>query len=191
MIPASTPKLSRDALDTRLQKAGYTRKLARHPLLLIGIRGYYRDSMGAVGRNDRGIYDDALFVCSPNAMVAFNGNTDPSSYRKATASKRGMATLVPGLYLAHKIGLHKGYRALSQQMGEVTVARDGEPALDTGYHGINIHRGAPKSTSSEGCQTIPPAQWPAFIGLVESEARRLFGAEWPRTVIPYALLEEE
>ena len=185
MIPASTPKLSRDALEARLQKAGYTRKLASHALVLIGIRGYYRDSMGAVGRNDRGIYDDALFVCSPNATVAFNGNTDPSITRPR------IATLVPGLYFAHKIGLHKAYRALSQQMGEVTVARDGEAQLDTGYFGINIHRGGAKSTSSEGCQTIPPAQWPAFIGLVESEARRLFGAEWPRTVIPYALLEGE
>jgi hypothetical protein len=26
--------------------------------------------------------------------------------------------------------------------------------------------------SSEGCQTIPPAQWPAFIMLVEAELKR-------------------
>jgi hypothetical protein len=183
MIPSSTPRLSRDGLMLRLSDAGHVLKLHRHPLYLVGIRGYYRDSMGAVGRNDIGIYDDAIFVVSPHAFVSFNANTDPSVTRPR------IATLVPGVWMAHKIGLHKGYRALSQQMGEVTVSRHGA-GLDTGYFGINIHRGGLKSTSSEGCQTIPPAQWPGFIGLVETEARRLFGAKWNSTVIPYVLLEE-
>ena len=183
MIPTATPRLSRDDLTLRLSDAGHTLKLMRHPLYLVGVRGYYRDSMGAVGRNDTGIYDDAIFVVSPNAFASFNANTDPSVTRPR------MATLTPGLWLAHKIGLHKSYRALSQQMGEVIVSRAGA-GLDTGYFGINIHRGSERSTSSEGCQTIPPKQWEGFIALVEAEARRLHGLKWNSTVIPYALMHE-
>lgn len=181
MIPAATPRETREQVLKRV--ATYAAKLAKHPLYLVGVRGYYRDSMGAVGRNDIGIYDDAIFVVSPNVFASFNANTDPSVTRPR------IATLTPGLWLAHKIGLHKGYRALSQQMGEVTVSRAGA-GLDTGYFGINIHRGGERSTSSEGCQTIPPKQWPAFIALVEAEARRIHGAKWNTTVIPYALLEQ-
>jgi lysozyme len=43
---------------------------------------------------------------------------------------------------------------------------------ETGRFAINIHRGGNTATSSEGCQTIPPAQWPAFIALVETELKR-------------------
>jgi hypothetical protein len=59
------------------------------------------------------------------------------------------------------------------QGDEVTVVRDNQE--ETGWFGINIHRGAsPKNrgTGSEGCSVIPPAQWPAFIALVESEMKR-------------------
>ncbi len=182
-IPATTPRLSSADLAQRIANAGHRIDRARFPIVVVGIRGYYRDSMGKAGANDRGIYDDALFVQTPNATVAFNGNTDPSVYRPA------IATLEPGLYRAHRLGLHKGYRALSQQNGPVRVSRDGG-VCESGFFGINIHRGGAKSTSSEGCQTVPPLQWPAFIGLLESEARRLFGAEWQTRTIPYALLEE-
>jgi hypothetical protein len=183
MIPAATPRETRDQVLARVDRAGHTARLRRHPLYLVGVRGYYRDSMGARGRNDIGIYDDAIFVVSPNVFASFNANTDPSVTRPR------IATLVPGLWMAHKIGLHKGYRALSQRMGTVTVARHGA-GLDTGWFGINIHRGGQRSTSSEGCQTIPEPQWTAFMALVEGEARRIHGAAWNTTVIPYALLEE-
>jgi lysozyme len=53
----------------------------------------------------------------------------------------------------------------------VTVQRDGGNE-ETGFFGINIHRGGITRTNSEGCQTLPPAQWPAFISLVESEMKR-------------------
>jgi hypothetical protein len=181
-LPSAAPRLSRADITTRLAGAGYVARLAGYPLYLVGIRGYYRDSMGAVGRNDLGIYDDAIFVLSPNVFASFNANTDPSVARPR------IATLQPGLWLAHKIGLHKGYQALSQQKGEVTVSRAGA-GLDTGYFGINIHRGGNTTTSSEGCQTIPPKQWDGFINLVVSEAKRVHGAKWQTATIPYVLLE--
>lgn len=185
-----SPRMTREALLARLMSRLPAVDRTVHPLVIVGVRGYYRDTMGVVGENDRGIYDDAIFVDSPNVFAAFNGNTDPTSYRRATQARTGMATLEPGVYFAHKIGTHKGYRALSQQNGPVTVARDGQTALDVGYFGINIHRGGVKSTSSEGCQTIPPAQWDAFIALVVSEGRRVFNGEWLSRTIPYVLLAE-
>lgn len=190
ITPARVPQQGLAGVLARLDAAGLVLDRTQHPLFIVGVRGYYRDTMGVVGKNDRGLYDDALFVVSPNGLMAFNANTDPSSYRKATKDTRGMATLVPGLYFAWVIGQHKGYRALQQIGGPVTVARDGESALDTGYFGINGHRGSVHGTSSEGCQTVVPTQWPSFIALVESEARRLFPTKWQKQIIPYALVVE-
>lgn len=140
--------------------------------VILGIRGYFRDSMGAVGVNDRGIYDDAFFVIAPKDFRSFWGNTDPSRYRKGHGTDentKGMASLVPGVW-TYTRGMHRGkYMALVQKVEPVTVKRDGEPDyLDTGWHGINIHRGGLNTTSSLGCQTLHPAQWDEFYGLVSS-----------------------
>jgi len=191
IIPAARPRLSSTDLRNLSRKAGHDRQ--KHPLLIVGIRGYYRDTMGAHGVNDRGIYDDAIFIDSPNGTVAFNGNTDPSGYRKGYGTKagqKGMATLKPGLWACHRFGKHKSYPALIQTGGELTVLRDGTPDYeDTGYFGINIHRGGRNTTSSEGCQTVHPDQWPAFISMATSEAKRLFGAAFTEINIPYLLID--
>ncbi len=137
---------------------------------LVGIRGYYRDTMGKPGENDRGIYDDAIFVVSPTVFAAFNANTDPSAWRT------GIANLKPGVW-RYKIGIHglskpvaRRYEALVQA-AKVTVHRDNQ-GDETGYFGINIHRGGLNSTSSLGCQTIYPLQWGSFIALVKGELKR-------------------
>jgi lysozyme len=180
MLPAGAPNLTLPALRQRVGALAVDE--SKYPLWLVGIRGYYLNTMGKRGVNDRGIYDDAIFVVSPNVFAAFNGNVDPSARRKR------MASLVPGRYLAHRFGKHRNqYRALVQRAGPVTVARD-DSITETGYFGINIHRGSNTGTSSEGCQTIPPRQWDAFIGLVESEARRLYAQQWQAKTIPYILL---
>ena len=65
----------------------------------------------------------------------------------------------------------------------MTVSRDGENG-ETGYFGINIHRGGANTTSSLGCQTIYPDQWEAFFALVKGEMKRAGQA-----VVPYLLTE--
>jgi lysozyme len=137
------------------------------PPILVGVRGYYLDSMGKSGVNDRSIYDDAIILVESDGMTAFNANTDPSAWRD------GIATLKPGVwrYQRGKHGINRqiqggppAYPALVQA-AEVTVTRDGR-GEDSGWFGINIHRGGAVGTSSLGCQTIVPEQWDEFIGAV-------------------------
>lgn len=178
MIPPARPRATREQVVARLAAAGVGTAVA-----LVGARGYYRDTMGAPGRNDRGIYDDALFVVSPETFAAFNANTDPTAQPRPR-----LAVLRAGLW-RYKVGIHGLNRPAAQrytalvQAADVTVDRDVTGA-DTGLFGINIHRGGNGTTSSLGCQTIPPVQWPAFIALVQQELKRHGQKE-----IPYLLLE--
>ncbi len=193
MLPPEKPRLHADELRARI--APFDIDDARHPLIVVGIRGYYRNSMGAPQVNDRGIYDDALFILTRQVTAAFNGNTDPSRYRAGhgtRAATKGMASLQPGAWFVHRFDLHKGkYLALCQRGGPVTVIRDGHPPYpDTGNHGINIHRGGYNTTSSLGCQTIHPNQWDSFITLAVDQAKRYFGGDWRKRIVPYVLLEE-
>lgn len=179
MIPQNKPKQTEEFSRAILQSKGVdTDKPA-----LLGIRGYYLNTMGKPEVNDRGLYDDAIFVVGPEQHAAFNANTDPSGYAY------GRATLKAGLW-KYKIGIHglskpveKRYIALVQA-APVTVTRDGKEDDDTGYFGINIHRGGDTTTSSLGCQTIPPKQWVGFFDFVQHLMSR-YGAE----TIPYLLIE--
>jgi len=187
MKSATRPKLAEADVLAKVRALGIG---PRDKLFLVGIRGYYRDTMGKPGVNDRGIYDDAIFIVAPGIhFSAWNGNTDPSRYRNGagTGAGKGMASLNTGLWRAYRFGLHKGqYRALVQTGGKVTVTRDGTPPYeDTGYFGINIHKGGYTTTSSEGCQTVHPDQWSAFIDQVDSLAKRL---GMSAATIPYALV---
>jgi lysozyme len=192
-MPGAKPQMSREDVLAKISVHGIDR--AKHPLLVIGIRGYYRDTMGAPGVNDRGMYDDALFIDSPDVFAAYNGNTDPSKYRpgEGTAdATKGIASLLAGAWFVHRFDKHNGqYLALCQRAGKVTVIRDGkkEDYKDTGNFGINIHRGSYHGTSSLGCQTLHPDQWDSFIALAVDQARRHHGAEWKSRVVPYVLVE--
>lgn len=192
MLPPSRPRMSQADLLPLARAAGLDP--ARDPVFIVGLRGYYRDTMGAAGRNDRGIYDDAMFLVSPSIFAAYNANTDPSRVRRGggTGAAKGMASLRPGLWRVHRFDRHKGqYLALCQRAGPVTVTRDGSDGdyADTGLFGINIHRGGHGTTSSEGCQTIPPGQWDSFIASAVDQAKRYHGDRWGRTTIPYLLLD--
>lgn len=135
----------------------------------VAIRGYYLDSQGAKGRNDRARYDDAIVLWSPRGIMAYQANTDPSAYRKGkgTGAGKGMATLKTGIH-RFGIGLHRGRRGY-RQCEPFTVIRDGSPDYeDTGWFAIDIHIGGVYGTSSEGCQTIPPETWDQFRNLLDS-----------------------
>ena len=179
ILPPNRPLLPRQDVLHALISRG-----VQDAVCLFASRGYYRKTMGDPTRNDRAMYDDAIFLISPSAFVAFNANTDPSAFRKHIAS------LQTGIW-KYKVGTHglskpatQRYTALVQA-GEVTVTRD-QAGTDTGWFGINIHRGGFNGTSSLGCQTIYPTQWPSFIELVQSELKRA-----GQKIIPYLLTEED
>ena len=141
------------------------KEIGKDSVILIGIRGYYKDSMGAKGKNDRGIFDDAAFWLNLKTgfIATYNYNTDPTGYRKGkgTGSSKGMANLKAGCW-KYQTGLHRGYAAF-RQAAPVTVIRDGEPPYeDTGMFGVNLHSASVSTTSSLGCQTLPVDQWDDF-----------------------------
>lgn len=179
MIPKSTPKLALSDVSKIIAKNKVEDKV-----VLVGIRGYYRDTMGAVGKNDRGIYDDGIFVVSPTHFSAWNANTDPSVQR------HGIASLIPGVH-RYKKGNHGiskpggGYPAFRPATpGEqLPVTRDGVVNPRPGV-AINIHRGGNNTTSSEGCQTIPPKQWADFYAALTGELKR-----HGQTTFPYVLVD--
>lgn len=153
-------------------------------VILVGWRGYYRDTMGKPGVNDRGLYDDAIFIVTPRHFSAWNANTDPSVFRP------GIATLALGVH-RYKRGNHGisrpggGYPAFrpATKNEELPVTRDGVLSNPRPGVAINIHRGGRNSTSSEGCQTIPPQQWEAFYSTLDRELK-----EYKQPSFPYLLI---
>jgi lysozyme len=188
ITPPTRPQQPREWARALLDANGGTGDV----LALLAVRGYFRDSMGVPGKNDRGIYDDAMFLISPNAYVTWNANTDPSRTGINPKIGKPYALLKPGRYL-YKKGDHPlkqpNYPAFIQA-SDVTVIRDpgdGTPAWEeTGRFGVNIHRGSRLSTSSEGCQTIWPDQWDAMRAVTYGEMARS-GAK----VIPLVVVEAQ
>lgn len=178
IVPASRPQLSREEALKLIHERfpGY-----KGGVVVLGVRGYYRDTMGKPGKNDRGIYDDALFVISDHVFAAFNGNTDPRVYAKRIANLAvGVWRYKPGIHGLSKPAAQR-YKAFVQA-APVTVIRD-QVGPDTGWFGINIHRGGNTTTSSAGCQTIPPSQWEAFRSLLMTELDRAKQTEFRYVLI--------
>lgn len=151
------------------------------PVALVGVRGYYSETFAPKG-NNIDVYDDALFLISDHGYFSFNANVDPSIRRS------GIAKLKPGVW-QYRIGTHniskpksRQYEALVQA-APVTVIREGQ-GEDTGWFGINIHRGGRNTTSSLGCVTLPAPQFDGFLSLVKTEMAR---AKVSR--IPFVLTE--
>lgn len=149
------PKLEAVAVRKLLESRG---GMKSEPVVVLAIRGYYENSMGKPGSNDRGMYDDAVWIVLPDRCLPFNFNTDPSAYRKGVATLQpGTWHFIPGM---HKLGSPTSYEAF-RQFGDMTVTRDAK-GKDRGYFGINLHRGGEENTSSLGCQTVIASQWVDF-----------------------------
>lgn len=156
LIPPSRPQASWNDILAHTMAAGLD--LDKEKVIIVGVRGYYKRTMGNPFKNDRNLYDDAVFILTGDRIAAFNCNVDPSKYQK------GIAKLVPGIYKVVK-WMHKGkYKAL--QITQDVVERDGQPGTDTGRHGINFHYGGDNDTWSLGCQTFPQTQYWQFQGLI-------------------------
>jgi len=175
----------------------------RFPVVLLASRGYYLDSIGVPGVNDRRRYDDAHFLVWPDGIARFVANTDPNGYRKGsgTGSNKGMATLKTGIHL-FGTGLHRGKPGY-RQAEDFTVIRDGLRGdyEDKGQHAIDIHSGSGDeddvgTTSSLGCQTQPPAQWKIFqplsYDLLDQYGNEMGYNDWNEHVriLPYVLIDE-
>lgn len=183
-VPASRPQINRQQLIEKITAA--------HPghilpdFFTCGIRGYYKDTLGAFNKNDRMIYDDAMFVVGKEEFYSYNANTDPSAFRP------GIANLKPGIWKVYRFDLHSGkYLALCQRSGPVTVIRDGR-GEDTGMFGINQHKGGFNTTSSLGCQTVYPTQWEGqdgFITKAQECAIKYYGDRWKLETYEYILLQ--
>jgi hypothetical protein len=153
----------------------------KYPFRMLAIRGWD-------GKNDRGTYDDLLCCISPDTFETLPFNVDASSFRKGSGvgSGKGMASLKPGTWLYQK-GLHRGYEAF-RQYEKVTVIRDGLKGNyeDTGWFGINIHRGGTNTTSSLGCQTTPNNLWDGF-----KKRNYAILSKLEQKVFPYTLVTVE
>lgn len=108
----------------------------------------------------------------------FHATTDPGTYwRLHPDNVHGTAIVKPGQYRgAHRIGRHKGYKALRQQ-GPITVYRDADrdDVLDTtgvpeetGIFGIDIHR------ANEAVPSIQVDKWSAGCQVVQDPDQFLF-----------------
>lgn len=178
IVPKSRPLFTKEQVDRYLSLYD----MVKYPVKLLGVRGYYKTTMGDPAKNDVGIYDDAIFISSKNYFGSFNANTDPSRiFKDVAVLKQG------GPYL-YKIGMHNmkhPYKAL-RQYGNVTVLRNGIPVMDSPMNRfyIDIHKGGYGTTSSLGCQTIYPDQWNEFLSVVERELKIN-----QQTLIPYILIE--
>ncbi len=181
ITPLSRPKITREELIFLINK--HYPDFILPDFFVTGIRGYYKNTMGKFGENDRKLYDDAILLIGKDDFLAYNANTDPSAFRL------GIANLKPGVWPVYKFDLHRGkYLALCQRAGAVTVIRDGK-GEDTGWFGINIHEGGLKVTSSLGCQTIPRNQYKFFIEQAQQLAKKYNGKNWKRQTYTYVLIE--
>lgn len=188
--PSSRPQALFGEILRILDANGIDRE--RDPLVVVGIRGYYLDSMGTKGFNDRGMYDDACFVVTLDTMRSFNFNMDASSYRKGWGfgKEKGMAMLATGVW-RYTAGVHKTYRAF-RQAGPVTVLRDGNKGSykDTGWFGINLHRGGVSGTSSAGCQTWPADQFDEAKNFIYDHLKIYSSKDYPFDDFAYIVIDE-
>lgn len=149
MIP-NRPKIT-DAETDKIAAYFFSDSLPK--LLLIGVRGYFLNTVGKPGVNDLNAWDDAILVYyDGNLVKTFNANTDPSKLNQ------NLAMLDCGVYQFYK-GRHRNridaFRAYPEGVRLPCKRQkfNGEWEKSFCSH-INIHDGGINDTWSAGCQTI-------------------------------------
>lgn len=138
------------------------------PVLLLGVRGYYADSLGRPRENDYGIFDDAIFVCRPDGTgAAFNANVDPARAGWNPGVDKFFAMLTEGVYVFRQ-GTHHGSagdvkNALRQLTPAEAAARNldlyfpaGDPRAEGKFRVRRVERdqGIPEGEIEYGTQNI-------------------------------------
>lgn len=172
------PSLNFERISRLLKHEGVD--LKKEKFLIGGVRGYYLNTKGRPGKNDRGIWDDVIYMVTEDGQfVVFCANVDPSRVRKGRGFKEGSKGMASLKAMFHKdlwmIGRHKSIKTALRQASPCTVVRDGidEDYEDTGSHFmINGHPGSTKGTSSAGCQTFMPSDWPTAIAFAVRQMNR-------------------
>lgn len=155
---------------------------------------------------DAGSWDDWIgLLYEKNGawqLELYRGTTDPSDewLLKGNDSRGGTAILKAGQYRScWQLGTHKGYRALQQSGPKpMTVIRDGDKDTEldfdgveqTGWFGINLHRGSAHQAVPEiglysaGCQVIQdPDEFEQLMNVVAASCDR-YG-----TTVSYTLFD--
>lgn len=167
---------------------------------IIGVRGWRR---GAAVENRLDEYNDTIYLAAAAAapgpaggepdgpaVEEFPASVDPGRLREP--NPKGTAHLLPGRY-EYRLGLHRGREPALVQAGPVTVLRyfdvgdrDWVPQRESGWFGINIHRGG-RGTHvgawSAGCQVIRGEVWARFLERVRA------ASDAGQEIFPYTLLE--
>lgn len=167
----------------------------RFSVRLLGIRGYFL-FMGDPERNERGIYDDLICICTKDRFEGFRASTDPGRrYLKSPINPHGCASLKAGLWW-YKKGHHRGHEAFIQN-DKVTIDRlDASEKIvgeESGFFGINIHSGGPEpevGSWSAGCQVIQSREgaWTGTWLKFKDMSYSLMDA-YGQEKIPYLLVE--
>jgi lysozyme len=187
------------------------------PVKILAVRGYYRNTLGRLGVNDVGVFDDAGFVVTPDRVARFNWNCDPSKIGWNPGVDKFYAQLMPGVW-PYREGPHRGKPGALRQLSNEDAAqaelerffsddrsdgyfqvrrveKENVGKLEFKYQAINLHWGGKHGTNSWGCQTVPEPQWDEFHDAIYS-ALDGHGQQWdPKNNrfgwVPYLLTEEK
>lgn len=190
--PANRPQMDHLEALNILGAAG----LSKSKACFLMLRGYFLDTMGVKGKNDRRIYDDALFYVEANQFLACNANADPNGYRSGHGEAEdtmGMLTIKDPQICYYKPGLHKGRPAFRQNRplygwrdADSSVKESKIQVVDGikvytvfGEFAANLHDSPETSTSSLGCLTVPKPQFVPMRDFVYARMKALGMKEIP------------
>lgn len=190
--PRALPRLSRPALMQALSRNGVNaEQRERGGVMLVGVRGFHAPMLRREGA-DRWLYEDALFVISPEAFMSWHANLDPAGWRRdmGLPTPENAPTLKAGLYAAHRYGKLGGRDpALIQTAGPVDVTWPDLPHGQPVERTMPIRRGTVAAPAAAAGVPVAPRQWDSFIATVVDLLQRHHGRDWRARAVPLLVLD--